>query len=266
MRPQDLENFRGWFSGFTKSFFSADPEDRRNLSLKVDHTHHVCANCVYIAESVPLSPGEVRTAEAAGLFHDIGRFPQYSAYRTFRDSISVNHGKLGAETLERQNVLGSLQEEERQIILFCVKYHNAFSLPEAPGERSRLFLKLVRDADKIDIWRVFAEYFSQTEGERASAAGLGLPDRPEYSEKIISCILGSRAASLHDAQTLNDFKLLQLSWVFDLNFRASLVLLREKGDFTRIAGSLPETAGISRAAGHLHAYIDERLRADRAVY
>lgn len=266
MRQQDLEHFKSWFSSFTNSFFTGDPEDRKNLSLKIVHTHHVCANSKYIAEAVPLSPGEVLTAEAVGLFHDIGRFPQYSLYRTFRDSISVNHGKLGAETLEEQNVLGHLPEDERQAIFFCVKFHNAFSLPVIPDERFSLFLKLVRDADKIDIWRVFAEYFSQEERERASAAGLGLPDLPEYSEKILTCILDSRAASLHDATTLNDFKLLQLSWVFDLNFRASLVLLREKGDFSKIAASLPETGGISQATGHIYAYIEDRLREDSAVY
>ena len=34
-----------------------------------------------------------------GLLHDIARFEQYTKYKTFRDSISIDHGDLGVEIL-----------------------------------------------------------------------------------------------------------------------------------------------------------------------
>ena len=36
-------------------------------------------------------------------------------------------------------------------------------------------------------------------------------------------------------KTLNDFKLLQLSWVFGLHFSATAILARERGDLAVIA-------------------------------
>ena len=47
-------------------------------------------------------------AEAIALFHDVGRFPQYARYKTFRDSISTNHAALGASVLFEQERSGSL--------------------------------------------------------------------------------------------------------------------------------------------------------------
>lgn len=258
MRPQELNALKDWFRSYTRTYFSENTEDQRNLSLKVEHTYQVCRNIVFIAESVPLAPEEVLIAESVGLFHDVGRFPQYARYKTFRDSISVNHGKLGAETLEAQQVLEALSAQEQGLILYCVRFHNAFSLPKVPDEQHRCFLRLIRDADKVDIWRVFSEYFEQPDGERASAAGLGLPDLPDCSEKILSCLLDGRSASLADIRTLNDFRLLQLSWVFDLNFRASFILLHEKGDLYKIGSALPQTGEILQAVSHVHAFIEAR--------
>jgi hypothetical protein len=248
MTPDDLTFFKEWFSEYCRSFYSSDIEDQKNIFLKEEHTLHVCKNMVYIAQGLSLKEDQRLIAETVALFHDIGRFPQYAKYKTFRDNISVNHGALGAETLIEKKILEKLAGEEQEIIIQAVKFHNAFSIPKKEQENIVFFIKLIRDADKLDIWRVFLEYYESPSESKASAVGLGLPDLPEYSEDVLSGIYKKEIVSLQKVKTLNDFKLLQLSWIFDLNFMPSFQLLHERDYMQRIISHLPRTDGIQKAS------------------
>ena len=102
MYSSDLDTFKDWFSEYTRTFYTDNSEDSRNMDLKVRHTYFVCENIVRIAKEEHLNDNDLMIAETAALFHDLGRFLQYSRYKTFRDSISVNHGRVGAEILEKK--------------------------------------------------------------------------------------------------------------------------------------------------------------------
>jgi hypothetical protein len=258
MNRSGLDNLREWFSGFTRAFYSAEEGHQRNIILKVEHTHLVCENMVRIA--LEERPEGALLGEAIALLHDVGRFPQYARYGTFRDAASVNHGELGARVLEEEGILGGLPPGERGLILAGVKYHNAFRLPrlELPGALD--FLRLIRDADKLDIWRVFVDYYALDEGQRASAVGLGLPDTGEYSEETLSYIKRGELAPLATVKTLEDFKLVHLSWVYDLNFRATHRLLLERGYIGKLAAHLPRTGEIAEAVRRIEEFV--RGRAD----
>ncbi|MBI5641541.1 MAG: HD domain-containing protein [Nitrospirae bacterium] len=259
MNRNDLTLFKAWFSDFSRSYYSANEEDQKNISLKVDHTSRVCSLIKTIAQEQSLGENEILLAETAALFHDLGRFPQYARYKTFRDAVSINHGRLGAETLSGEGILGSLPENEQEIIINAVKFHNAFSLPDM-NDAVTFILKLVRDADKLDIWRIFLGFFEMSEDERPSEAGLGLPDEPGYSMEVLSCICEKRTASLKSLKTLNDFKLLQLSWVYDLNYNTSVRLLLENDYIGRISSLLPQTEDIAKVSAFLQDYASRRLK------
>jgi putative nucleotidyltransferase with HDIG domain len=255
MQSSDLDTFKDWFSEYTRTFYTDNAEDSRNVDLKVRHTYFVCENIVGIAKEEHLGDNDLMIAETAALFHDIGRFLQYSRYKTFRDSISVNHGRLGAEVLDKENILRYLPLHERQLIINTVRFHNAFEVPPLEDQKNVLFLKLIRDADKLDIWRVFAEYYQSPEYEQASAVGLGLPDLPDYSKTVLSCLYEKKLATLSGLKTLNDFKLLQLSWVYDLNFRHSFRLMAERAYIRKIAAVLPHTEEIAGAISIIKKFV-----------
>jgi len=46
---------------------------------------------------------------------------------------------------------------------------------------------------------------------------------------------------------VNDFKLLLISWVYDLNFATSRRILRERGYIPTLAATLPERADLREA-------------------
>jgi hypothetical protein len=258
MQNSDLGTFKDWFAGYSQSFYTANAEDNKNINLKVRHTSLVCENIVGIAKEEHLSDNDLMLAETAALFHDLGRFLQYSLYKTFRDSISVNHGKLGTDVLDKENMLRHLPLHERQLIMNTVRFHNSFEVPSFEDQRNVVFLQLIRDADKLDIWRIFAEYYENPEGEQASAVGLGLPDLPDCSKTVLSCLYEKKLATLSALKTLNDFKLMQLSWVYDLNFMHSFRLMAERDYIRKIADALPQTEEISEAVSIIKKFVHEK--------
>jgi HD superfamily phosphohydrolase YqeK len=264
MKCQDLQNLRDWFQKYTEGFYPEDEEGRRNITLKVEHTRNVCRLIVRIGQAESLGEDRLLLAETVALFHDLGRFPQYAQYRTFKDSASVNHGKLGAEILAKEGVLRDLRRDEQEVILSAVRFHNAFALPDIKDPDTLLFLRLIRDADKLDIWRIFIEFHEGAEEQWKGSAGLGLPDLPGYSAEIIDAIGKRRIASLQSMKCRNDFILLQLSWIYDLNFKTSFPILREMNVIDRFVRFLPRTTEIEGLSRDLREYVGMRLKTDQA--
>jgi hypothetical protein len=260
MREEDLRFMKEWFSAYTRSFYSDNEEDQKNMVLKIEHTHNVCLNMIEIAKSLMLDDNRARLAETVALFHDIGRFPQYAEYKTFRDADSKNHGLIGVKTLLRENVLQALPEDEQKLILNTVKFHNAYAIPTRQSGEEIFFLKLIRDADKVDIFRVFIEYYESPKSERASATAFGVPDTPEYSREMLSCLARKQIASYSQIKTENDFKLMKLSWVYDLNFDESIRLIHNKNYINNLINKLPRTEEIQSVMAILTEYIKERLK------
>lgn len=260
MTGGDLNSLKKWFSDYTGSFLGSNEDDNKNLRLKAEHTRNVCANIKEIAKSLPLPIEKIILAEAIALFHDIGRFPQYKKYRTFQDGKSINHGLFGARILEEKDVLKNLGSAEKHLIISAVKFHNVFQIPDFKDEELLLFLKLIRDADKLDILRVFINFYENPVEQRASATAFGLPDTPEYSKEILERIYKKQKVSYAFLKTVNDFKLMNLSWGCAMNFKASYGLLKERDYLNRVLRHLPATADIAGAAAFVQKFVEEQLR------
>jgi len=263
MDSESVEQCRAWFSRFVQEHAAGNEQDQRNILLKKTHTTRVCANALRIAAGLGLDARATALAEMIALFHDAGRFPQYVRYRTFEDSRSVNHAVLGAKVLLERNVLRGLPVRERSLIVRAVALHNVFVLPTGLDDEILLHTKLVRDADKLDIWRVFIELSDRDVADWPSAAGLGLPDAPDCSPAVIATLNRREMVRLTSLRTLNDFRLLQLAWIYDLNFAPSLAMVLERSVIEKLTASIPQTDKISQVVCNLRNYVNERLNAPR---
>ncbi|MBN1625517.1 MAG: HD domain-containing protein [Deltaproteobacteria bacterium] len=232
-------DLKQWFNDYVRSFSSDDLVIRQNMDLKAGHTRRVCEAIVDIGMTLNLSEEDLGIAEISALLHDIGRFEQYLKYRTFSDQRSENHAEIGVKVLKENHVLNSLNPDTADIIIKAVKFHNRASLPEGEGERCLFFLKLLRDADKLDIWHVVTEYYRNKDNERNHALELDLPDTEEISEPIYNSLIHGRLARTADLRTLNDFKLLQIGWIYDLNFSRTFQIVRDNGYLETIRDVLP---------------------------
>jgi len=206
------------FTAYTDIFFceAENPQTKENIKLKIDHSLRVFKNAQKIAKSLNLDNKSLFVAELAGLFHDIGRFEQFTRYNTFKDDDSLYHGKLGEDVLKKERFLSNLEENIQKIVFDAVYNHGLIRI-ERNNEASLLYSKIVRDADKIDIFRIVAKYYKSS-GPRNIALEYGLKDDPYISDTVMQKFKDKNLVDKLELRTLNDFKAMQLAWIFDLNF------------------------------------------------
>lgn len=253
----DLASLRAWFASWCASFHTPDADLQRNFDLKELHTRNVCQAALLIARGG--SARRLMLAEVAALCHDLGRFPQFRDFRTFKDSESINHAHLSARIIKEKNLLDFLPQDQRDAVALAVRLHNAFEVPAGLDPETEELLRLLRDADKLDIWRVFIDYFYAPEAERASGAGLGFPDLPLCSPEVLAAVGAQQMVRLSIMKSLNDFKMLQLSWIYDINFTSTLRLIKERGVLEQLAATLPREQAVLDVVGRVRAYLERRL-------
>jgi hypothetical protein len=241
-----LQDLYTWFSGYVKSFYSTDDLVQPNIILKEQHSLIVADMCRNLAHSLAMSEADTRLAEAVGLCHDAGRFRQFTIYHTFRDSLSVNHGSFGVEELRVAGVDRIAGPEEWQIIAFAVGCHNAMAIPDQPDPRRTTYAKMVRDADKLDIYRVLPPQLA-SDG---------------YSTELFDQLLTGGLINYERVKTAADYNLVMLSWVYDINFSWTLQQISCRGYIPRLLETLPPSPQLSRLQEKLADYIASRTEAD----
>ncbi|MDT8401961.1 MAG: HD domain-containing protein [Bacteroidales bacterium] len=236
-----LEDIKRWFADYVTSFKKGEPEIQENIELKEDHTYRVCKEILTIGIKLDLSDDELRLAEIIALLHDVGRFEQYAGYGTFNDGKSVNHAGLGIEIILRNGVLDTLDISIRDLVIKAIAYHNRVSLPDDETETCLFYSMLLRDADKLDIWKVVTDYYHRKDGKRNHGLELELPDTAGVSAEVLDDIRNGRAVNMKNIRNLNDFKLLQMAWIFDINFKPTRDIIKERNYLDKIRAVLPQS-------------------------
>lgn len=215
----DIERYILKFDNYCDRFVNENISGNtlENIHLKITHSKNVLYHCENIAKTENLNAEDFFIAQLCGLFHDIGRFEQFTKYNTFKDDESVYHGALGAEVIEKEEFLNDLPDRIKSLVITAVLNHGLIRIPANTKGKALFFSGLIRDADKADIFGIVAKYY-HSKGPRNIALEYGLDDSPQISEKVLNCFLNSELVSKDDLQTLNDFKTMQLAWIFDLNF------------------------------------------------
>ncbi|MHC4575430.1 MAG: HD domain-containing protein [Planctomycetota bacterium] len=261
MEQEQLEKFRAWFDDYVAQFYCDDEYVNANLKLKEEHTGRTCQETLYLADELRLDANRRRVAELIALFHDIGRFKQFVKYRTYNDPRSVDHCLLSLNVLRETKVLEVLESPERQLIEEAVKYHGRKELPPDLDGECLLFSKLIRDADKLDVFYVMISNYRQYIGNPEEyMLEVELPDGPGYSPQVVEDILRGRRIDYADLHTLNDMWLLQLAWVYDVNFTATMKRIRQRRFLEMTCEFLPETPDIRRVKEKIFAFVDSRMQ------
>jgi putative nucleotidyltransferase with HDIG domain len=245
IRENDLLRIKTLFNDYVSAFYTGNEKRDSAIRIKEVHTKNVALEILDIADSIGLDSVRCYMAETAAILHDIGRFEQFAKYQTYLDGKSENHAAMGVRAIRRSGIIGGLSAKDQDLILAVVEHHNKATLPVQGEERFLFFLKLLRDADKIDIWRVVTEHYR---GFNANEAiDIGLPDGPEISESIVRSLMRGEIARVEDMKNLNDFKLLQMSWIFDLNFPRTFEIVKQRQYLEKIRDALPENFAVERA-------------------
>lgn len=263
VQETDLVYFRNWFDMYVKQFITEDEKINSAICLKIKHTKNVSFEILDITNSLHLSKEICYLAEIVAIFHDIGRFEQYIRYHTYSDQKSKDHAELGLKVLERTGVISRLPLYTMELIKKVVAHHNRVSLPESDDQKFILLLKLLRDADKIDILHVVTEHYAGFNSNEA--INMGLPNTAEISDGIVECILDGRLANVKDMRSINDFKLLQVSWVFDLNFPRTYQIFKQRCYCEKLSEALPQTEAVVQAISFARSYLLRKANEEKVV-
>lgn len=261
-----MQSFRNWFYQYIDTFHSSQEDIRQNVLLKKMHTKRVCDEILQIGRELGLKEDALRFSELTALFHDIGRFEQYVKYKTFADYKSENHAELGVKVLKKHGVLNCLDDSVRDLVYRIVSYHNRACLPDRETEQCLFYTKLLRDADKLDIWKVLTDYYLRKNGGSNSAIELELPDTPEISDKVYEAVTNKRIVDTHYVQNFNDFKILQIGWIFDVNFKPTLDAVICRNYIDSICSVLPASEKVNKIKGVVNRYIKEQFVGENVWY
>ncbi len=232
----DRERIKHKFAEYTKHY---DIKDEK-IRLKVKHTYYVADLSDRIAHSLELSKHDIDMAWLIGMLHDVGRFEQIRKYGTFSDAESIDHavyavkllfgsgvdeGKI-CDYIDMDGVDNNISmAEDISIIKSAVLNHNTYRIEKGLDKRTQLFCNIVRDADKLDIFRVICdtpieEIYNVTTDEFMNS---------EVTEKVMEAFKEKCAILRSLKKTPVDNIVSHLALVFELVFPESIIIAKEQG-------------------------------------
>ena len=242
------------FRRYAEGFLSGREAEDCGVTLKIEHTFRVLDEMERIAAAEEFAPEEKRLCRYAALLHDLSRFEQFVRYRTFRDAESFDHGDRSAELAEELGFTAGLSREEAEAVLLAVRRHNKIALPAEPGGLPTVPSRAVRDADKLDIMRLFLDYLDRPENP-AVVFSLN-PDTP-ISPDVLTALRERRSPNHAVMRSVNDFAAAKLIWAFDLNYRHSRREFLRRGYFDRLMTHLPRQRDVEELCKEAVAFLSE---------
>jgi len=274
-------NRKNVINAFAEYVRNYDPSDEK-IKLKIDHTYRVAGLCQRIAESLGLSEPDVDIAWLLGMLHDIGRFEQIRRFGTFNDVQSVDHAEFGADLLFKEGLIRKFAEgyyeecelaepenqEDEQIIKnnehhnkdtglleMAIRQHNKYRVKEDLTERQRMFCDILRDADKVDIFKVNADipmeiiYDVTTEELKNGVITKEVLESFYKKETVLKSVRRSAV----------DHIVGHISLLFELVYKESYRQVKEQGYVYKLLNFKSDVPEVNAEFDDMRKYVDEFL-------
>ena len=250
------------FNDYIKQFDSEDG----SILLKITHTYQVVNLSEYIAKEQGLDEEGINLAKLIALLHDIGRFKQVTVQRSFSDK-TFDHADYGNKILFEEKLIRDFIKTEQydEIIRKAIYNHNKYKIEDGLNELEELQCKIIRDADKLDNFRVKDEnkfedsfpgrkmkdfeYSKELLAEESTFSSdkcieskfkyyqheskqknniMEELENSSISDKVYNDFLSHKCIQLCDRKTLLDYWICVLAFIFDLYFKSSLKYIYDK--------------------------------------
>lgn len=222
-------NRKNVINAFAEYVRNYDPSDEK-IKLKIDHTYRVAGLCQRIAESLGLSEPDVDIAWLLGMLHDIGRFEQ----------IIKNN--------EHHN-------KDTGLLEMAIRQHNKYRVKEDLTERQRMFCDILRDADKVDIFKVNADipmeiiYDVTTEELKNGVITKEVLESFYKKETVLKSVRRSAV----------DHIVGHISLLFELVYKESYRQAKEQGYVYKLLDFKSDVPEVNAEFGDMRKYVDEFL-------
>lgn len=216
----DIQNAKKVFKEYVCNY---DINDGK-IALKYNHILRVAEIAKKIATDLELSEEDILLAELIGIFHDIGRFEQVKRFNTFVDRDSINHGEYGVKVLFEDGLIEKFNIDEKyyKTIKLAVLNHNRKAIEDGLDEHDLLHCKIIRDADKLDIFYVLLT------DKTINTYGTDSLENETFSDEIVREFKEEHHMDYGQRKTFGDKWVCHMAYVFDFNFKSSYKVMKEK--------------------------------------
>ena len=134
----------------------------------------------------------------------------------------MDHADCGVKILFDDGLIREFitDSSNDEIIKKAVRNHNKYEIMDEVNDRERLFCKIIRDGDKIDIFRVKTVYYNDE-----------IKDIP--SKEVIDSFEENKSILLNKVKNKSDAVICHMAFIFDFNFKESLQILKEAGNYEK---------------------------------
>ena len=125
-----------------------------------------------------------------------------------------------------------------------------------------MFAKIIRDADKLDIYRVLEPYFDQKNADKMPNFIKG-KFITEITDNFVEHFAKGEQADYREIKTNGDRKIVRLMWVYNVNFSWTMKKIVERGYIDTIIKNLPRneknSARIDEGIIRLRNFVAEKI-------
>ena len=189
------------------------------IKQKFIHTLNVVNVILMISKKLDLNDDDIKLAFHLALFHDLGRFREVVRQNEF-NNLKFDHGAYSNKILFNDGFIKKFNINENDYLLIkkAIYFHNKKDLPNNLTERERLFCEILRDADRIDIFRVLGDRTNY----RTIFDGVSCED-------ILNQFYNGESINIRHLKLKGDRVVLRLGFVKLFSSREAIEVLKELG-------------------------------------
>lgn len=219
MIEKAIDKFKEYTSNYDMSIME--------ISLKYHHSFAVMDLMGEVAFRLNLDKEMIELARVIGLLHDIGRFEQFNKYHILSDEYS-DHADESVEYLFDKGHIREFLKEDKydNIIKHAIQYHNKLEIDEHLDDLELLFVKMIRDMDKVDCYKQFAVHFDN------------IFNAEEVTKEVLETFQKEKLIDNNIVKSKSDSTIMHLAFLFDINFDESYDILVETDNFDLYLGTV----------------------------
>lgn len=258
INQQVVSNLKEKFLNYINLFQSDNPEFNQRYTVKKVHSLNVMHEIREIGKKVIDMEEKICLLEIIGLYHDLGRWEQYRKYQTFSDHGSENHSVIAIQVIKDNNLMDLLPKNIQEFIFKVILNHNVPFIPDDTEDEVKLFSMILRDADKLDILRIIRELDTSLDANNSDSTEI-----ETIPLHIVEAFRNRRIVRVESVNSPIEFRLLRVSWIFDINYNITLKKINERKYIPFLMSKIPDSLEKREIINIINVYQRNRLSEKR---
>lgn len=221
-----------------------------DIIAKYKHSIRVSKICEVLAKLLNFSEEDTYVLKLIGLLHDIGKFEQIKLKDNYNDT-EFDHALYGVMLLFKEGLIENYDVDPKyyDLIEFSILNHNRYKIEDTSDAKKILFAKLIRDAEKIDIFEMYTYLKSHN---------LKVIDDNVTNEVTIQ-FRKHELINRKIRKTKADLLISIVAFVFDINFNESLKIIYEQNYLGELYKEVSNNENLKEYFENAKDYIKERI-------